>query len=132
MDLPQPNRSAGPSGIEPHSVINLLRIGEENGDWSYVEEVLAAMPRLRLWATATSEFRGLVLEFHEKLRSAKAYEAIHGTDSLFRADNPQAVNFRAWGIRAKELARKWKPTSCEYCSAEVVPPQQLVHPQYRA
>lgn len=132
MDLPQRKRGTVSSGIEPHSVANLLKVGEEYGDWSYVEEVLATIPKLRFWATATAEFKGLVQEFHEKLCAAKAYEAIYGPDCLFRLSCPQAVNFRSWSSRAKELARNWKPTSCECCAAQVVPALDPVHSQCRA
>src|SRR3546814_322029 len=81
-------------GITLDGYVIPLEAGERYGDWDDVEDTLNNERLKRILVDAPQQFKDIVTSYEKKLSEARAYEAAHGHDSLFRTDLPQAVRFR--------------------------------------
>lgn len=102
-----------PKSSDTARIERLLAAGVRYGDWAYIREVLSWARVADLYSGASPDFRCLVDAFQEMLAAVAAFEAIYGSDSLFRYDLPEAQQFRTWQARSAELAEqhRTKPPS---------------------
>lgn len=105
------NSHLGREGIRASEMQQLLRNAEQFGDWQRVERLLSSAAMKRLNRNPSTEFASITEEFRKKLVAAKEYEAIHGRDSLFKSDNPEAIRFRAWHVLCVDRATEVKTRS---------------------
>src|SRR3546814_8473734 len=93
-------------GITLDGYVILLEAGERYGDWDDVEDTLNKERLKRILVDAPKQFKDIVMSYKKKLSEARAYEAAHGHDSLFRTDLPHAVRFREAQAHGRKIAKE--------------------------